>query len=96
MEENIKTNVNGEAGLSDMNSMNKKSGNDSKKDDKKKSSGLISKYKAEFKKITWPTRDDLIKQTITVIIVSLLVGVIIFCMDFVLKAGVSYLAGVFY
>ena len=42
---------------------------------------------AEFRKITWPSKDDLIKQTITVIFISVLVGVIIFAMDYAFNLG---------
>lgn len=44
-------------------------------------------YKAEFKKIVWPSRADVGKSTVTVIVTSLIVGVIITCMDFVFSAG---------
>lgn len=55
---------------------------DNKKSDNKKSAGnLFGAYKAEFKKIAWPSRQDLIKETITVICVSLIVGAIIYCYD---------------
>ena len=45
-------------------------------------------YKAEFKKIVWPTRIEVVKKTATVII-----GVIIFCMDTVFTAGYSAIIG---
>lgn len=51
-----------------------------KKETKKKGS-FFEDHKAEFKKITWPTRKVLIKQTFTVIVISLIVGVIIFGYD---------------
>lgn len=35
----------------------------------------------EFKKIIWPDRDTLIKQTILVVIISLLLGIIISVID---------------
>ena len=38
-------------------------------------------YKAEFKKIVWPTRIEVVKKTATVIVTSFIIGVIIFCMD---------------
>jgi preprotein translocase subunit SecE len=38
-------------------------------------------HKAEFKKISWPTRQVLAKETVTVIIISLFVGAVIFCYD---------------
>lgn len=57
----------------------------------KKSEGneknTFADYKAEFKKIVWPSRADIVKSTATVIITSLIVGVIITCMDTVFTAG---------
>lgn len=43
--------------------------------------GFFKAHKAEFKKITWPSRKTLIKQTINVIIISIIVGMIIFGYD---------------
>lgn len=50
-------------------------------------------YKAEFKKIVWPTRPEVVKKTATVIVTSLIVGAIIFCMDTVFSAGYSAIIG---
>lgn len=64
---------------------------DGKKKDKnkKKGSGFFEKHKAEFKKIKWPTRQELLKETVVVIIVCLAVGVIISGIDAVLQFGFS-------
>ena len=61
-----------------------------KKDNDKDS---FADYKAEFKKIIWPSPTDLVKRTATVIVTSLIVGVIIFCMDTVFSAGYSAIIG---
>ncbi|NLP46437.1 MAG: preprotein translocase subunit SecE [Epulopiscium sp.] len=45
-------------------------------------------FKGEFKKIIWPNRETLFKQTTTVIAVSILVGVIISLMDFIIGTGI--------
>ena len=58
-----------------------------KKNDKPTFSETIADYKAEFKKIVWPTKQELAKKTVTVILTSLLVGVIITCMDMVYSGG---------
>ncbi|WP_304507168.1 preprotein translocase subunit SecE [Anaerotignum sp.] len=50
-------------------------------------------YKAEFKKIIWPSRPEIAKKTFTVIVTSLILGVIIFCMDSVFSAGYSAIIG---
>ena len=44
-------------------------------------------YKAEFKKIVWSSRIEIVKNTATVIVTSLIVGVIITCMDTVFSTG---------
>lgn len=41
----------------------------------------FNELKGEFRKIVWPSREDLIKQTITVIAVSLLFGAYIAVLD---------------
>ena len=57
--------------------------NKKQKPETKKSSfsDKVQDYKAEFKKIVWPNRAEVGKKTLTVIVTSLLVAVIIFCMD---------------
>lgn len=50
-------------------------------------------YKAEFKKIVWPTRPEVVKKTATVIVTSLIIGAIIFCMDTVFNAGYGAIIG---
>lgn len=52
----------------------------SKKEPKKKVR-FFAEHKSEFKKITWPNRKTLVKQTITVIVICLIVGAIIFGYD---------------
>ena len=50
-------------------------------------------YKAEFKKIVWPSRPEVAKKTVTVVVTSLIIGAIIFCMDTVFNAGYSAIIG---
>lgn len=57
--------------------------------DKKSFGDRLGEYKGEFKKITWPTKPEVIKQTITVIITCAIIGVIIFGMDFSFNAVLS-------
>lgn len=64
-----------------------------KKSEKPSFSDTVKDYKAEFHKIIWPTRSEVSKKTVTVIITSLLIGAIIFCMDTVYTAGMSFIIG---
>ena len=41
--------------------------------------------KAEFKKITWPDKDSLLKQSIAVVAISVVAGIIITVLDFALQ-----------
>ena len=47
--------------------------------------------KAEFKKISWPDRTKIFKQSVAVICISLVLGFIIMLMDTVLQYGVNLL-----
>ncbi len=84
MEENNTTNPN------EKNESKKQKKQQPKKNAKPSFSETVADYKAEFKKIVWPTRQDLAKKTVTVILTSLLVGVIITCMDFVYSGGYDW------
>lgn len=45
--------------------------------------------KAEFNKIVWPDREIVTKQTLSVIAVSIALGIIIAILDFVVKFGLN-------
>ena len=47
--------------------------------------------KAEFKKISWPDKNNLLKQSVAVISISVVLGMIITLLDKVLQIGVSFL-----
>jgi preprotein translocase subunit SecE len=57
----------------------------------KKSGSWFKGLKAEYKKIIWPGRDDVTKQTIAVVLVSLVVGVIIAVLDMGLQYGIDFI-----
>ena len=47
--------------------------------------------KAEFKKIIWPDKESLAKQSVAVIIVTVIIGVIVSILDSVIKFGIDLL-----
>ena len=47
--------------------------------------------KSEFKKITWPTKKDVMKQTVVVAIISVIVGLLIAGIDLLIKYGMDFL-----
>lgn len=50
--------------------------------------------KAEFKKIIWPDRKSLVKETGAVVAVSIVLGMIIAILDFIFKYGVDILVNI--
>ena len=60
----------------------------------KKNSGLQDFFKglkAEYNKIIFPTRQDIIKETTATIVVSLLVGALIAVLDLIMKTGLGFI-----
>lgn len=53
---------------------------------------FFKELKGEFKKIIWPSRSSLLKQTTTVIVLAAIVGVIISVIDVVLQSGIQLLS----
>jgi len=51
--------------------------------------GTLQEYKAEFRRIVWPSNTTLFKHTVTVIAVALLFGAYIALMDFVFGLGLQ-------
>lgn len=47
--------------------------------------------KSEFKRISWPTKNDITKQTVAVVISSLVVGCLVAIMDLIIRIGVENL-----
>ena len=50
--------------------------------------------KTEFKKITWPDRNSTLKQSVAVVAISVVVGIIIALLDYVIKYGVNFLTSI--
>ncbi len=47
--------------------------------------------KSEYKKISWPDKESLLKQSVAVVCVSVVVGTVIAVLDFFIKYGVDFL-----
>ena len=47
--------------------------------------------KGEFRKIIWPSQDDLVKQTTVVTVVSIILGISIAILDFLIQHGIDWL-----
>ncbi len=53
--------------------------------------GFFTGVKAEFQKISWPSKEDLLKQSTAVVVVSILLGAIIALLDYLAQYGVNFL-----
>lgn len=58
---------------------------------KKQKKSWFKGLKAELKKIVWPDRKSLAKETIAVVIVSVILGVVITIVDLVTRFGIEFL-----
>ena len=58
--------------------------------EKPKKKSWFKGLKAEFKKIIWPDKKTLLKQTVAVITCSVLLGVIIWAIDSAIQFGLKY------
>lgn len=62
-----------------------------KKDTSEKKQSFAKGLKGEFKKIIWPTKDTLTKQTVAVVAISIALGIIISVIDTALQFGINFI-----
>ena len=53
--------------------------------------GFFKGVKTEFKKISWPDKTTLLKQSVVVVTISIVLGLLITLMDTVIQYGVNFL-----
>ena len=56
-----------------------------------KGKGWFKGLKSEFKKVVWESKEDVTRQTIAVVLISLVLGVIITLIDTALQLGIDKL-----
>ena len=64
--------------------------------DKKQASPSLKRswfqeVKSEFGKITWPTKKNLFRQSVAVIVVAVLLGLMIVLLDYLITFGLGYI-----
>ena len=59
--------------------------------DKENKPSFWEGVKAEWRKIIWPNGEDLAKKTTAVVVVSVILGVIIAILDFLIQHGIDWL-----
>ena len=63
----------------------------SSSEEKASKTKFLDGVKAEFKKITWPDRDLLLRQSVAVVGVSIVLGGVIAILDMILQYAVDFL-----
>ena len=61
--------------------------------DKAPKTSWFTGLKAEFNKIIWPDKQSLARQTTAVVAASVVLGLIIALLDFIIQYGVNFLVG---
>lgn len=54
-----------------------------------KKNSFFKGLKAEFKKVIWPDKDTIVKQSTAVVVVSVILGIVISLLDMGIKFGVE-------
>ena len=54
-------------------------------------SSWLKVHVAEFKRIIWPSKEEIIKETVSVIVISLIFGLIIIGFDYIVELGYNAL-----
>lgn len=58
---------------------------------KEKKPGFFKTVKAEFKKIVWPSKESVFKQSVAVTLTAIVVGIIVTVFDFLIQYGVNFI-----
>jgi preprotein translocase subunit SecE len=66
-----------------------------KKETKKdKKNSFWKSVKTEFNKITWPDKTETVKQSVAVLCVSVVLGLIITFLDYIIQFGINFLTSI--
>ena len=68
---------------------------DSAKKEKANKPSFFKGLKAEYKKIVWPDRNEVLKQSVAVVCISIVLGAIIAVLDFLMQYGVDFLTSLY-
>lgn len=62
--------------------------------EKKERPSFFKGMKSEFKKVVWPDRQATLKQSVAVVAISVVVGIIIAVLDYVILHGVTFITSI--
>ena len=58
---------------------------------KEKKTGFFKTVAAEFKKIIWPTKESLLRQSVAVTVIAIVLGGLITVFDFLIQYGINFI-----
>ncbi len=58
---------------------------------KKTAGSWFQGLQTEFGKITWPDRETLVRESVTVTVSAIVIGIIIATLDMILQYGINFL-----
>ena len=61
-------------------------------DKKNEKPNFFKGVKAEFNKVSWPAKDDLIKESVSVVCVSAVLAALIALFDTVIQYGINFIS----
>jgi preprotein translocase subunit SecE len=67
------------------------------RDEKPKRTGPLTfmrEVRAEARKITWATRNEVMVSTLMVLVLSVIAGIVFFIVDFLLRGGVGFILNI--
>jgi preprotein translocase subunit SecE len=67
---------------------------DTAKKETKKKNSFWKGVKTEFNKITWPDKTETVKQSVAVLCVSVVLGLIITVLDYIIQYGINFLTNI--
>ena len=53
--------------------------------------GFFKTVAIEFKKIVWPSKEDVLRQSVAVTVIAVVVGILITIFDFLIQYGVNFI-----
>lgn len=68
-------------------------GDTTKSEQAGKKKSFVKGMKAEYRKIVWPSKETVTKQTIAVLISTIALGVVITVLDLVIRLGLDVILG---
>ncbi len=53
--------------------------------------GFFKTVSVEFKKIVWPSKESVFKQSVAVTVIAIVVGILITVFDFLIQYGINFI-----